>query len=204
MRFFLAGVYTTLSVRLRSVRVWAALLLLPLLAASVVLFLPPQESVAPVEVGVCLKDGSGQVLWQRLQQRSSGVIAFVLAEEDQILRNVASGRWDCGLILAEDFDQRLEVLDTDGIITLRISAASVVYPLVREVVSASMAELASPCLAREYLLESRMVPDEAALEATGFSPEPLGLEAWLKLISSPRTITPSRMANTILDISVTL
>lgn len=174
MKFLLTGMFTTLKLRLRSVRGWAILLLLPLLVASVVLFLPKQEVSAPVQVGVCLPRTGGQAFWALLEQRSSAVISYILADEDQIDRNVAAGRWDCGLILDEDFDDRLEELDTDRIITLRISSGSVVYPLVRENVSACMAELTSPYIAREYLLRSGIAADKAALEESGFRLEPLG------------------------------
>ena len=174
MKFLLTGMVTTLSLRLRSVRGWAILLLLPLLVAGVVLLVPSQEVSAPVQVGVCLPQRGGEEFWELLQQRSSTVISYIPADEDQIERNVAAGRWDCGLILARDFDDRIEDLETDRIITLRISNGSVVYPLVREAVSACLAELVSPYIAREYLLESGIAADKAALKNSGFQLEVLG------------------------------
>ena len=75
MKFLLTGIVMTLKLRLRSVRGWAILLLLPLLVASVVLFLPKQEVSAPVQVGVCLPKSGGEEFWALLEQRSSAVIS---------------------------------------------------------------------------------------------------------------------------------
>ena len=167
MKFLLTGIFATLQLRLRGIRGWV-ILLLPLLVAAVMLFVPVQEVTAPVEVGVCLPEEGGEALWQQLQQRNSAVIRYIQADEAQIERNVAAGRWDCGLVLAEDFDERLEDLDTDRIITLWTGNGSVVYPLVRENVSACIAELISPEIARQYLLDSGIAADQAALEDSGF------------------------------------
>jgi hypothetical protein len=140
--------------------------MLPLLAAGVMLLTPAREVSAPVQVGVCLPSRGGEALWEALEARRGTVMEFILADEHQIDRNVAAGRWDCGLILAEDFDDRLEQLDTDKMITLRISTGSVVYPLVRETVSACMAELVSPYIALDYLKDNEIAPDDSFLLET--------------------------------------
>lgn len=164
MRFVCSGIAATLSLRLRTVRIRIVLLLLPLLVFSVHLMLPGQEAAAPVQVGVCLPKRGGEAFWELLEARGGTVMTFLPATEAEIDRNVASGNWDCGLILAKDFDDRLEDLEKDGIITLRISSASVAYPLVRECASACLAQLMSPGIAAEYLLESGIVTEEDQLE----------------------------------------
>lgn len=174
MKFIMTGILTTLSLRLRSVRGWAILLLLPILVCSVNLFLPSQEVSAPVQVGVCLPKRGGEAFWELLEARSGTVVNFFLAEEGEIDRNVAAGHWDCGLILAKDFESCLEDLETDRIFTLRISSGSVVYPLVRECAAACVAELIAPGIAEDYLLESGIVPDRAALKDSAFQLEMLG------------------------------
>lgn len=159
MKFLVTGMYTALRLRLRSVRSLAAMLALPALAAIALVLIPKQEAAAPVRVGVCLPRQGGEAFREALQERSGTVMEFVWADEGQIDRNVAAGRWDCGLILAEDFDDRVAALETDRLITLRISGSSVVYPLVRETVSACVAELVSPCIALDYLYDSEILPD---------------------------------------------
>ena len=88
MKFLLTGILTTLKLRLRSVRGWVILLLLPLLVASVVLLLPKQEVSAPVQVGVCLPKNGGEEFWALLEQRSGAVISYILADEEQ-----STGMW---------------------------------------------------------------------------------------------------------------
>lgn len=173
MKFVCSGIAATLSLRLRSLRVWAVLLLLPLLIFATHFLLPMEEAAAPVQVGVCLPKRGGEAFWQLLQERGGAVMTFLPATEEEIDRNVASGNWDCGMILPKDFEDRVEELDKDGLITLRVSSASVAYPLVRECAAACLAQLMSPEIAKEYLLESGILPDEEALE-TGFRLEALG------------------------------
>lgn len=172
MRFVVSGIGTTLSLRLRTLRTWLVLLLLPLLVFSVRLTVPGQEAAAPVQVGVCLPQRGAEAFWELLEARGGTVMTFLPATEEEIDRNVASGNWDCGLILPKDFADRLEELEKDGIITLRISSASVAYPLVRECAGACLAQLMSPVIAEEYLLESGIAADARILEET-FRLEPL-------------------------------
>lgn len=168
MMFVITGICTTLCLRLRSFRGWAAVLLLPMLAAAALVLIPGQEAAAPVQVGVCLPRRGGEAFREALEARSGTVMEFIFADEARIDRNVAAGRWDCGLILAEDFDDRLEDLETDRLITLRVSSGSVVYPLVRETVSACVAELVSPYIALDYLSDNEILPDSSfRLETLG-------------------------------------
>lgn len=173
MRFICSGIAAMVSLRLRTVRIWLVLLLLPLLVFSVHLLLPRQEAAAPVQVGVCLPKRGGEAFWELLEPRGGTVMTFLPATEEEIDRNVASGNWDCALILSEDFEDRVEELEKNGIITLRISSASVAYPLVRECTCACLAQLMSPGIAKEYLLESGIVADAATMEAV-FRLEALG------------------------------
>lgn len=161
MRYFFTGILSTLVLRLRDIKSWAVLLMLPALILASGRILPPQEVSSPVQVGVALPEAGAEEMWALLESRSDDVLTFVLADVDTIDRNIAAGRWDCGLVLAEDFDERLEELDLDRIIALRIGLGSAVYPLVRETVSACMAQLIGPDIARKYLLDSGIVAEEA-------------------------------------------
>jgi hypothetical protein len=159
MRFLITGILSFLKLRLGSFRGWFILLLLPLLILGARSVLPAQEVSSPVQVGVALPESGGEEFWALLQQRNGTVLTFLLADETVIDQNIAAGNWDCGLILKEDFAQRLEEMDLDRIISVRIGPGSTVYPLVQETAAACMAQLISPGIAREYLLESGIFPE---------------------------------------------
>lgn len=160
MRYFATGLQTALLQRLGSVKGWIILLLLPVLVLTVMLCVPEEEVSAPVQVGVALPEEGAEDFWGLLEARSGTVLQFIDADEDVVNRNVAAGKWDCGLILAEDFEDRLEEMDTDRIITVKISAGSTVYPLVKETVAACMASLTAPDIAEDYLLDSEILSAE--------------------------------------------
>lgn len=164
MRYFFSGILSALALRVRDVKSWIIVLLLPALVLASNSLLPEQEVSAPVQVGVALPERGGEAMWAQLEARSDEVLTFIPADADTIDRNIAAGRWDCGLILAEDFDDRLPQLDLNDIITIRIGAGSTVYPLVRETVSACMAQLIGPDIAREYLLSSGIATEETLSE----------------------------------------
>lgn len=168
MRFLMTGLGLCLERRLKSIKGWAILLLLPLLVFCGKLALPAQEVSAPVQVGVALPETGAEPLWALLEARSDAVLTFHAADPDTLTRNVAAGRWDCGLLVPDDFAQRLENNDTDEIFTVLISSGSSVYPLVQETVAACTAQLVSGHIARDYLLDSGIVESEAALEAMQF------------------------------------
>lgn len=154
MRFVLFGIRTTLCRRLLSFRGWLSLLLIPVLVLSLNRAVPARELTAPVQVGVCLPETGAEEFWGLLQQRSGTVLTFLIATEPEIEARVAAGQWDCGLVLPEDFGDRLDQLKLNGLFTLRTGPGSTVYPLVRETVSACVAQLVSPAMAWEYLEES--------------------------------------------------
>lgn len=133
------------------------LLLLPLTAFGARALLPPEEASAPVQVGVVLPEEGGEAFWARLEQRSGLVAVFRRTGLDRAEREVAAGRWDCALVLPEDFEDRLARLEVDGLFTLVTGPGSAVYPMVRETASACVAELISPGMAEQYLLDSGIV-----------------------------------------------
>ena len=167
MGYFLTALRTSLALRLRSLRCWTLLLLLPLLMAAALRALPAREAVSPVQVGVALPAQGGEEFWALLESRSGTVLTFILSDEETIERKIAAGLWDCGLILPEDFEARLEERDLDGSITLKIGPGSAVYPLVQETVAACMAKLASPGIAEAYLISSGILGEEEASAALG-------------------------------------
>lgn len=154
MKYFLSCVRFTLGQRLGSLRYWLFLLLLPALVICVESSLPQMNGAAPVCVGVVLPESGAEEMWQLLRSRNDSILEFISTDEASLERNIAAGQWDCGLILAEDFEQKAMSLDTDRLFTLLIGPGSAVYPLVKESVSACMAQLIGPEIAREYLLDS--------------------------------------------------
>lgn len=159
MSYFVSAFLGTLGVRLKDVKTWLVLLLIPGLVAAAGMMFPAREMASPVQVGVALPPAGGEEMWALLEGCNNEVLTFIRADEDTIDRSIAAGRWDCGIVLGLNFEERLRALDTDGIIGLRIGPGSAVYPLVRESVSACMIQLLGPEIARDYLLESGIADD---------------------------------------------
>lgn len=146
-------------------RTWLLLLLLPALTFGARLALPAEEAATPVQVGVVLPARGGEEFWNRLDGRSGLVVTFQQTDADQAERQVAVGRWDCALVLPEDFEERLERRDTDELFTLLVGPGSAVYPMVRETVMSCVAELTAPGVAEDYLADSGILDREGAAEA---------------------------------------
>ena len=160
MSFFIQLFKSCLQVQFTARRTWALLLLLPLMVFGIRRLLPAEEVSAPVQVGVVLPEEGGWDFWTRLEKRSGLAAAFHAADYSQAERQVASGQWDCALILPEDFEQRLERLEVEGLFTLLTGPGSTVYPMVRETAAACVAELISPSMAKDYLLESGIASED--------------------------------------------
>ena len=163
MKFFQTCFLTSLRTRLADWRTWVLLLLFPLLPLTAARLLPAEEVSAPVQVGVVLPREGGEEFLRRLEARSGVVVVFREAGYVQAERRVATGRWDCALVLPEDFEARLAARDLEGLFTLLTGPGSVVYPMVRETVSACVAECVSPGMAEDYLLSSGIM-DETGID----------------------------------------
>lgn len=161
MSFFCTALKSALLSRLRDWRTWL-LLLLPLLVLGARLALAPEETAAPVRVGVVLPPHGGEEFWARLEERSGLVTEFILSDGETARRQVAAGRWDCALLLPEDFERRLERLDSYHLITLLAGPGSTACPLVRESAGACLFELMGPGVAERYLLDSG-IADETTI-----------------------------------------
>ena len=163
MRFFSAAFLTSLRGQFTGWRTWLLLLLAPLVSFGAARLLPPEETSAPVRVGVVLPEEGGGPFWEKLSARSGLVVTFCPASYEEAERQVAAGQWDCALVLPEDFSARLAGLDTAELFTLLTGPGSAVYPLVRETAAACAAECISPGIAEQYLLDSGITgPEEAA------------------------------------------
>lgn len=163
MRYGMLAFRLELGRCLRRRRFWAFVLLAAAAAAALRL-VPWGGETGMVTVGVVLPQGEGGDLWPRLEARSGELVTFRLAEEEELLRAVSTSRWDCGLVVEEDFDRLLEEGEYEGLITLVTGPGSTVYPLVRETVAAVLLELAAPGIARDYVTQ-RLGADGAELEA---------------------------------------
>ena len=165
MSFFVSMFKSNLRSRLTGWRTWLLLLLLPAITFGAKALLPAEAVSTPVQVGVVLPEEGGGDFWTRLEARSGLVVTFHRADRARAERQVALGRWDCALVLPEDFSRRLAGQDLEGLFTLLVGPGSAVYPMVRETVSACVAELASPGMAEDYLLGSGIADAEGAAAA---------------------------------------
>lgn len=204
MRYFLTSFRTQLQLQLRTARFWLLILLLPAAVFAAVKLIPAREAAAPVQVGVALPRGDRQAeeFWRRLDLRSGTVVTFIAADADEVERNVAAARWDCGIIVPEDFSQRLSRLDTRRILTVVTGPGSVVYPVVQETAAVCLAEQIAPLMAEDYLLSSGIAEAEqmpalsAALEE--ILPEEQRVLIRLKTLSGD-SLTVEKLADSGLD-----
>lgn len=146
--------------QIRSAKVWMAILLMPLMILFLQHALPRDELTAPVRVGVALPSEGAEALWQRIEQRSGTVVTFLRADEGEIRRQVASSHWDCGVLVPDDFEDRIRQSDTDDIFTVIIGDGSTVYPVVQETLSVCLMELWAPQIAEDYLQSSGIVEED--------------------------------------------
>ena len=160
MSFFQTAFRCALRAQLSSGRTWLLILLLPLVTFGAARLLPAQEASAPVQVGVVLPEKGGGDFWRRLEARSGLAVTFHTAGRAEAEGQVAAGRWDCALVLPEDFEARLERLEVQNLFTLLVGPGSVVYPMVQETVTACAAECLSPGMAEAYLLSSGIAAEE--------------------------------------------
>lgn len=165
MSFFRTFFTSASRLRLADWRAWAMLLLLPAITFGVARLLPAEEVSAPVQVGVVLPETGGGEFWRRLEARGGLVVVFHKADYEKAERLVAAGRWDCALVLPEDFEDRLTARELEGLFTLLIGPGSVVYPMVRETVTACVSERVSPAMAGDYLLQSGILDETGLKEA---------------------------------------
>ncbi|BAL00632.1 hypothetical protein OBV_34330 [Oscillibacter valericigenes Sjm18-20] len=165
MTYLLTALKITLKTQLRRRRFWLVALTMLLAAEGTCWLLRTQEQPsALVEVGVALPAKGGESFWNGLVARDSALVRFIRTDADAVRKNVSTSRWDCGLILPDDFDERLAEARLEDMICLVTGPGSTVYPLVRETVSAVVMELATPVLAKEYLRENGIDDVEIQLE----------------------------------------
>lgn len=155
----------SLLAQLTSWRTWVLILLLPLTTFGVGLAIPAEDGAAPVQVGVVLPEEGGEAFWEKLEQRGGLVTGFLLASEAEAERQVAAGRWDCALVLPEDFEERIARRDTYELLTLLTGPGSTVYPMVRETAAACLMELVAPGVAEDYLLSEGIVDGGSLAQA---------------------------------------
>lgn len=161
MDFFRKLFCMSLHRRLRSPGALVVLLLCAGLTLGI--FLPPAEGTLTVQVGLVLPESGARELEELLLERAMPPIAFVPTDEETLDRMLLSGRWDCGLVVPEDFSRRLAEMDTEELLTLKTGPGSTVYPLVRETAAACLMELLTPGIAMEYMEDIGL--DAAALPA---------------------------------------
>lgn len=131
---------------------WIFLALLVVLALAVRGERGEAGTESYAQVGVALPAEGGETFWQSVDARDTAVIEFVRTDAETLRANVAAGRWDCGLLLPSDFDERLEDGDYDRLITVVSAPGSALYPLVEEAAAAALMEMIAPRIAADYML----------------------------------------------------
>lgn len=158
MIYFRTALRLHLAVRVKSLRFWL-IFLLALTAGLAFRQMSGADGAgsAPIQAGVVLPEEGGEEFWAVLSQRSGEILEFIPTGEARLRQMVASGQWDCGLILPEDFSRRMAAGGTEAVI-LVTGPGSTVYPLVRETAAAALSALLWPQIAEGYLAEYGLTP----------------------------------------------
>lgn len=180
MSFFAAALALQLKRLLWRPATAVCLLALPALVLAVGLFLP-RAAHTPVLVGVLLPKNSrqGAVIWQSLESASHQNIQFLAsADEGQLKALVAAGRWECGYLLPENLDKRLETGQLARLVTRVDSPATSLGGVLDWSVAAAILNSYAPTLANKSLAAAGVLPKEGAalyesLAAKLFAPQAL-------------------------------
>lgn len=140
--------------------------LLPLCVLAAGLLLPGESLNTPLEAGVCLPDDSprAEALLECLSQTDPTYVRFHRADEDEIYARVAAGKWVCGFVLRDDFDDRVTARIPGQLATVIVSRAETMAPLLTEAFSAGVYHLRAPLLAADYAQQNGLA-DGAQLDA---------------------------------------
>jgi len=136
--------------------------LLALALTAAVPALPGPENGAIAQVGLVLPPEGGQAMAALLQEGESRAVRYILTDEETAEKKVLSGQWDCALLLAEDFDWKLEDLETRQLMTLLTGPGSTVYPLVQEHAAACVMQLLAEPMAAAFLEKNGVASPEWA------------------------------------------
>ena len=165
MRYQAVALRLALMQQMKRPFVWGMILLMLLGALSLRIVSSSGERSAVTCVGIVLPEEGAEAFWESLSRRSGQLVEFIRTDEETLRRNISVSRWDCGLILDEDFGEMLREAELDEAVTLVIGPGSTVYPLVRETVAAVIAEQVSPVIAEQYLLGSGIADEDGLAEA---------------------------------------
>ena len=180
MKFFAIAFALQLKRLLRRPATAVCLLALPVLVLAMGLFLP-RSAQTPVLVGVLLPNNSrhGAVIWQSLRSASNQDIQFLAAaDKGQLKALVAAGRWECGSLLPDDLDKRLENGQLARLVTRVDSPATSLGGMLDWSVAAAILDSYAPTLANKGLAAAGVLPKEEAaqherLAAKLFAPQVL-------------------------------
>ncbi len=152
MKFFICALKTEFKIFLADKKFLLLLCLIPLCCYIVSIFIPAEEALPVLPVGISIPEGSerGEELFQQLN-REIGVVEFIKADPETLRRNVASGNWECGFILIDDFDKDVNRGKYSDIFTLVINEGSTLHSLVSEALSSAMLTIVAPDIGSRYL-----------------------------------------------------
>ena len=162
MRFFLTAFLIELKRQFCSLRVWAILLLLPLLTFALQYYIPDETLTAPVEAAFVSEDSAGDALYELLRENPDSVVVFTKVTQEEAENKVAAGLFDCAFVCGADFGKRLAEGETEKLIRVIVSDNSVVYPVVEEAVASAVIRLSAPMEARRYLTEKKIIDEKTA------------------------------------------
>ncbi len=138
--------------------------MLPLSSLAVGIAFPPQQDARILNVGILLPATSprAEQLWQCLLGYSDEQTQLVRAESaEEVEQMVAARVWECGYLIAEDLDSRIEEGRYDRMVTRVVSPSSIVL-FTGWMVTSALLEVCAPSIAADYLIENDLSPKDRA------------------------------------------
>ena len=162
MKMFMALFRLHIGRQLRRLSFWVAFCLPLLLLLCLAVFSPKeQENTLIVGIWAEAESPSSQAFFEKLKAMETPPVSFVQAEHrDQMEEMVASSVWECGYILPEDFEARLERGNYQQIFTRMVSPSTKMQMLSNTSVSAAFLSFVKDDVAASYLEKNNIVSRE--------------------------------------------
>lgn len=139
------------------------LIFLPILILIVGILFPANKLESPLEAGIYapVDSSASQELMQNLMHSDHQYVIFHEASEQEIYDNVASGRWECGFILSNNFAENYAEQTPGHLATIVRANSSSLSPLLTDVFSAALFHLRAPKIAVAYAEQSQLATGKA-------------------------------------------
>lgn len=162
MKIFMALLRLHVGRQLRCPSFWIAFSFPLILIFSLGIF-SPKEQEGTLVIGILIEADTPytQAFFEKLTEMETPPVSFIRADHrEQLDEMVASSVWECGYILPEDFEARLERGDYQQLFTRVVSPSTKMQALSNASISAALLSFVKDDVAAAYLDEKDIVSKE--------------------------------------------